>query len=383
MPPRRTLVLSLDGLSIRDLGAYGNTWIPTPAFDRLAARATLFEHVIADSLDPKTTLKSVWNADATSDSSGSGWLDSVVRRGCTPALITDSADVFAGQGAADFDRQLFVEPTIATEPAADWDQTHCAVFFAELLQLLQDLPDHHLVFSHYGGLTRCWDAPGDWRNKFWEEGDPEPSADTNPPVGRWAERDPDECVRLYHAIAAEIMVLDCCLGAFWETLQADPHFRMILMSPRGYPLGEHAVVGWNSPILYSEATAVPLLIVDPATPVGWRVQRVVQPMIAGDWLRQWFADDPVDQALTDETKFLPQLIQPARCSTANARAVRTPEWFLIQSGDKRELYAKPDDRWEFNDVSSRCPAIVEELELLLEAPSETSRVIQANPDSDD
>jgi hypothetical protein len=40
------------------------------------------------------------------------------------------------------------------------------------------------------------------------------------------------------------------------------------------------------------------------------------------------------------------------------RAIRTPAWFL-RDGDAPELFAKPDDRWEVNNVASRCGEVVE------------------------
>jgi len=45
------------------------------------------------------------------------------------------------------------------------------------------------------------------------------------------------------------------------------------------------------------------------------------------------------------------------------RAIRTPAWFLRESqadeSAQNELFAKPDDRWEANEVSSRCGDVVE------------------------
>ena len=40
------------------------------------------------------------------------------------------------------------------------------------------------------------------------------------------------------------------------------------------------------------------------------------------------------------------------------RAIRTPAWFLRANLDP-ELFAKPDDRWEINNVASRCQEVVE------------------------
>jgi hypothetical protein len=45
----------------------------------------------------------------------------------------------------------------------------------------------------------------------------------------------------------------------------------------------------------------------------------------------------------------------------NERAIRTPAWFLRAAGEG-ELYVKPDDRWEVNNVSNRCLEIVESLQ---------------------
>jgi hypothetical protein len=40
------------------------------------------------------------------------------------------------------------------------------------------------------------------------------------------------------------------------------------------------------------------------------------------------------------------------------RAIRTPAWFL-RAGGQPELFAKPDDRWEVNNVASLCAEVVE------------------------
>jgi hypothetical protein len=57
--------------------------------------------------------------------------------------------------------------------------------------------------------------------------------------------------------------------------------------------------------------------------------------------------------------------------------IQTHAWKLIrQQNGAVKLYAKPDDRWEINDVSDRCPLIVEKLVDLLDRRIglETSRV---------
>jgi hypothetical protein len=59
------------------------------------------------------------------------------------------------------------------------------------------------------------------------------------------------------------------------------------------------------------------------------------------------------------------------------RAVLTPEWFLRRSEDgKPELYAKPDDRFEFNNVADRRPDVVEKLNVFLDGINKIDRIIQ-------
>jgi hypothetical protein len=55
--------------------------------------------------------------------------------------------------------------------------------------------------------------------------------------------------------------------------------------------------------------------------------------------------------------------------------VRTESWFLrtpaaaLEGGESTpELYVKPDDRWDANEVASRCPQEVGELQALLGVP---------------
>jgi hypothetical protein len=46
------------------------------------------------------------------------------------------------------------------------------------------------------------------------------------------------------------------------------------------------------------------------------------------------------------------------------RAIVTPAWYMRQTHDSAqcELFVKPDDRFEMNEVASRCPECVEQLQ---------------------
>ena len=59
------------------------------------------------------------------------------------------------------------------------------------------------------------------------------------------------------------------------------------------------------------------------------------------------------------------------------QAVRTPGWFLSTSQEgQHQLFVKPDDRWEVNDVASRREDVVE---LLLEVLHDARRKRHGEP----
>jgi hypothetical protein len=342
------LILTIDGLGARDLGAFGNTWIETPAFDRLASRSLLFEHVLTHATCPRKTLAELCSAffPETEETGGT-------------EMGTDRGNVWltdAEPGALDLPSTAnfeshWIAPARNRAAAPDWDETHCAEFFAQFSEVLRGLPRPFLLWGHYTGLTRLWDAPFAWRERFIDEGDPDPASWTAPPQAELSSGDPDEQMQYWQAWGAEVSVLDRCVDALLEAIPTDGSVRVVLTSPRGYPLGEHGVVGFVREILYSELTSVPLLVTDFGDPLGWRSQQLVQPSFAARLVTRSTADIRV-----------PESRGPIFCRGGEGIAWRTPEWLLIRRGAARELYAKPDDRWEFNDVSRRCPDEVERLE---------------------
>src|SRR4029453_2326583 len=57
----------------------------------------------------------------------------------------------------------------------------------------------------------------------------------------------------------------------------------------------------------------------------------------------------------------------AIASSASERALRTPAWYArFSESEATELYLKPDDRWEVNDLARRCPEVAEAMRKALE-----------------
>jgi hypothetical protein len=60
-------------------------------------------------------------------------------------------------------------------------------------------------------------------------------------------------------------------------------------------------------------------------------------------------------------------------ASGGARVIRTAEWTLRtgenagESSETAQLFVRPDDRWEANDVAALCPDVVDELTARLAA----------------
>ena len=84
------------------------------------------------------------------------------------------------------------------------------------------------------------------------------------------------------------------------------------------------------------------------------------------------ASEPASSVLSCSENLATACDRICLCSSdgfVGQRAIRTPAWYLRQvDGGTAELYAKPDDRWEVNDVATRCGA---EAESLAQALDET------------
>lgn len=185
------------------------------------------------------------------------------------------------------------------------------------------------------------------------------------------------------------MMLDQFLGLFLDLIESDPVWGSAMIcftSSRGYSLGEHGILGHENelPTNYNEAVHVPLMISLPDTPElrDFRSIRnfgLRQSDLVSDCLLDWFAKDSVGERFRSLAFDIPEPRNQAVIIESNGvdqavSSIQTQVWKLIKktdkheslNGDKFELYAKPDDRWEVNDVSRRCPQVVDALAKILD-----------------
>jgi arylsulfatase A-like enzyme len=398
----------IDRLSAAYLGALGNTWIRTPAFDRLAAESLVYDRATIDSPAIADLCQSLWTGRPAWNNIGGSAVDArrtimeVCRElGTATVLLTDNDSVADHPLAAHFEEVIRIRPSHVSQQAADWQATQMAAFFAAAIELIGSKRPPALLWLHTGALARVWDSPQELRAQYSAEDDPAPPSFIEPPsLIADQNTDPDLLLGLRHAYAGEVSALDRCLEMLLDSI-ADSPWRDALFSvssARGFLLGEHGVVGDAADFLYGELIRVPWIVRFPDGPAyGARSQSLVQPPDMYDMLASWvsgkeFATSATSNPSADSMSLALggpiALNQLAIARAASGEiALTTPAWFLrvsIRSDsnpllpatsevpravDERrfELFAKPDDYFEANEVSDRCQDVIEAFGQVLQA----------------
>lgn len=378
---RHAIVVVVDRLGAGFLGPYGNTWVETPTLNRLASESILVETALADSPDLEMIYRSWWtgcHAMRVVPWTAPNLIDRA-REGSLPTtLLSDASAVLDHPLAASFDEQISLSQPTPDQPASEIEETRLAQVLMTAADRLATSDSPGLLWIHARGPGGCWDAPFNIREQFRDEDDPQPYASAALPERHLEQdRDPDEILRVEHAYAAEVTVFDACLSMLLEVLDQHPcseETLLIVTSPRGYALGEHGVIGPMSSALHAELLQTPLLIRPAGPPIApVRLLSLAQP----DDLFATLADRLGEGARSKAGAGTDLLCAANDASVAHKvcafasgpgeRAVRTPAWYMREmQGDRRALYAKPDDRWEVNEVADRCGDIPYQLTALID-----------------
>lgn len=373
---KKAIVFVVDRLSSGMLGPYGNTWLEAPNVNRLASRSLLFDFAISDSTLLEKTCRSYWSGlhavEPADRFSAELLLPALLARGgIESTLLTDDEEVEQFSSSKHFSRRVLVPAENRERPVEEVEDTRLASIIAAAMGQIDEMEKGELLWIHAAGMKAAWDAPLEFRNALADEEDPTPPSFVEPPA-RMLERDadPDEVLGVAQAYGGQVALLDICLGALVGAIdqQRRDDTLFLLTSPRGFPLGEHRRIGaWDSS-LYNESLAVPLMLRVPDRELaGQRSQALVQPADLYQTLLGWFEVMPgrrndfgVD-LIAQEREGIENRRDRA-CSVGRLeRALRTPAWFLRQAEGESELYVKPDDRWEMNNVIQRCPTVAEEM----------------------
>jgi arylsulfatase A-like enzyme len=192
----------------------------------------------------------------------------------------------------------------------------------------------------------------------------------------------EELLRLRRTYAGAVSYLDAQLGALFEALHRsgrDQDTLVIFTSDQGEPLGEHGYVRRFRPWLYDELIHTPLILRLPrAAEGGTRHRALVQTVdllpTCLDALGLPPADSAHGHSLLDLVRGRKTKLRDYACLGMDCEeyAIRTQHWHLIvpidpDPEDERtlELYRKPEDRWDQNNVLEQHPDTADALELAL------------------
>ncbi len=287
-PTQKSAVIFVaDQVGANMLAPYGQTMIETPNLNQIAAESILLENAISDSPDLLVALRSLWYPTHAAITRAGGQTDfsdhlasQLSVRGVESILLTDDATVAQHEIAAGFDRIIEIETESVTNSATTAGDTWLAKFFAQAVETLRNLEPGCLLWIQCRGLQGPWDAPYEYRQRLADAEDPDPPEFFDPPR-TWFDAQvdsPDIQLGYQQACAAQIQLLDEFLGVMFDILKVrDEPSLFSLLSTRGFPLGEHGLVG-EPENLHDESIHVPWMVRWPDLRCrAYRIQNLVQP----------------------------------------------------------------------------------------------------------
>jgi arylsulfatase A-like enzyme len=403
----KVLVIVADALHAAYLGCHGNEWIETPHLDRLAAEAVVFDQHFADRPDAAGA-RLAWRSGnyhlpdpgSPLPSPAAGLPDLLRAAGIRTHLIHDGRRSDSADFAAGWDHVAAV--------SAFSDQDALQPLLEECGRALDTLArvEHTLLWVEVSMLRPPWRMPEHFRWAYFgaaEQADEdydsatarteprEPLRDLTP--GFLDSSDVDRIRQLQDSYAGAVSYVDAGIGALVgllrETGQEDATC-VIVTADHGLALGEHGLIGPHRSWLRDELVHVPLLVRLPGRQeAGRRVLALTQsvdlvptlldlfgvpvPLVHGHSLRPLLYEE--------QATVRPYAVSGMEAGGAVALALRTPEWsFLLPArvpeGDGPggpQLYVRPDDRWEVNNVIQHHLELAEHLEQVLRGFVEEAR----------
>lgn len=377
------IVIVVDGLHAGMVGAYGNSWIHTRRCDQLACDSLLLDQAYVDSPSLHQAYRALWFAAPATRPDGRldparSFPQLLSKAGWHTALLTDAAEVAALAQPGAFVEQRYLEPATEPRSAEEVAATQTGQLFQAAAQWLAAAPQPFALWLHARAFHGPWDAPLELRHRFADEEDPEPPTFVDVP-DLWlpADYDPDQLLGITHAYAGQVLALDESLGGFLDAVDhADlsATTQVTLVSPRGFALGEHLRVGKCDEALFNEVAQLVWLM---RFPDGLgklaRTQALVQLADLPGTLLDWLGLDRRELGIGHASSLLDVVagradeLRDRLCLISrHDRALRTSAWYLREPhAGPVELYTKPSDRWEVNEVGRLLPEIVSGLQAAL------------------
>jgi arylsulfatase A-like enzyme len=329
------------------LGCYGNDWLSTPAFDAIAGAGLVFDSHYAD-LVGEAIGQPAWST--VSCNGGQMLLESLLPdRDCQVQWLGSWAGT--GQRPLETDK-LFRQLVIRKENS----------FVA-------------ICLNH---LSLPWDLsniPDEVKHETQSEG---------AEAGTEILNERDTAVLGYReAYGSRVELLDQWLADFMEKLHDSKlldRAAIIVTADQGISLGEHTTPGTMPAYPYQEIAHLPLIIRLPGEEwAGTRVSTITRASHLSRAILGLLGSEHGGQSGFDllawsrESERASHYARTLRVNESGRPtvAIRTPEWaFLIElntDSPAAQLYRKPDDRWEVNNVLQHYPDVISRLEGLARA----------------
>ena len=402
----KAIVVIVRGLQAGALGGYGNPWIFTPALDALAADGIVFDQHFADNAAPAGARRA-WRTGRYRFPTGTqtahtgqqpDLLQQLQQRQVHTCLIVDDSRASPSEFTSGWDQ---VQRVWAAEEEMPLDAVLEVVGTA--LERLER-QDNWMLWIDLATLLPPWRVPIEYQEAYFseqadeDEGDDDESDEdeemaagksltplTEISEGRMEVADDHFYLSVQTSYAAAVSYLDTGIGQLLQALaglEGGDEVLLIVTTDCGQNLGEHGIVGMCRPWLHDELIHLPLILRLPgAAEAGRRVSALTQSVDLAPTLADWF-QVPMEQvdgrSLVPLARGAVESIRPYACAALMVGesieyAIRTPEWaFLLPIKASAEdverapqLYVKPDDRWEVNNVLQHHLELAEQLEKTL------------------
>lgn len=248
--------------------------------------------------------------------------------------------------------------------------------FAPLLEqlpsVIEKLGDDALLWIETDRLLPPWFAPADVFEVYCEDltEDADEDADpltpwTDPPVG-WFDRDDLASWELLHrSFATAVTSFDADCGRIFDVLRAkgwDQTASWVFTSDFGYPLGHHGLLGPHRPWLHEEFVHVPLIVRRPGGQgAGERVWAFTQPEDVLTVSRE----PTVSVSRTHAVSVCDINGHSEAALRTDTHALLLPLATVDDEPREPQMYEKPDDRWELNDVRQPNLELADQMEAEL------------------
>ncbi|MDR1925199.1 MAG: hypothetical protein LBQ66_12585 [Planctomycetaceae bacterium] len=372
--------ISIDGLHNGMIGAYGNGWIQTPAFDLLAFQSVLFDRYYASSIDLVDSFETLWqqswleqfaNNNNGSNGNNNGNKSNSNSGNNSTILITDDDEIYL-HAYADFKYKYRID-TSADGKVDSADATGYFKIFATIMDVISDQEERcpnnpYCVWAHLRGFRGVWDFPFEYRMRYRGAEDPLPYAGFELPSLRVANDasgiDPDDLQAVMEAYSGGMVLLDEALSGLLEMLESNESQKeysnktgketiFVLFGTRGFALGEHKSIGANYD-LFSENVNLPLFVRFPNRQHATiRSNALINTNDIADFLISTTNNrDSIITQLANEKNI--QQHEALQIKGQNGEfALVTQDWFIRRANDQISIYVKPDDRWEVNNIVNR------------------------------